>query len=159
MNEHLRDRILRKIETLTDERGYQVLDFVEFLESKYAERTVPGQSAFTRFAEAVEDRMRAGKVSAQTITETMGLLNRAVGILNGVAAAGKSMAEDLIGTTGAPGTSSAGNAGSTGTAGTGSASSTSSPGAPPPGATGSTPPSPSAQGDGAESSTQGGQHP
>jgi hypothetical protein len=159
MNEHLRDRILRKLETLTDERGYQVLDFVEFLESKYAERTVPGQSAFTRFAEAVEDRMRAGKMSAQTITETMGLLNRAVGILNGVAAAGKSMAEDLIGTTGVPGTSSAGGTGGSGATGTGSASSTSSSASPTSGATGSAPPSPSAQGDGAESSTQGGQRP
>jgi len=38
MNEHLRDRILRKMETLSDERGYQVLDYVEFLESRYAER-------------------------------------------------------------------------------------------------------------------------
>ena len=28
MNEHLRDRILRKLETLSDERGYQVLDYV-----------------------------------------------------------------------------------------------------------------------------------
>jgi hypothetical protein len=160
MNEHLRDRILRKIETLTDERGYQVLDFVEFLESKYAERTIPGQSAFTRFAEAVEDRMRAGKMSAQTITETMGLLNRAVGILNGVAAAGKSMAEDLIGTTaGGTGTSSAGNAGGGGAPGTASASSTSSSASSPSGATGAAPPSPSAQGDGADSSTQGGQRP
>ena len=40
MNEHLRDRILRKLETLSDERGYQVLDYVEFLESRYAERAV-----------------------------------------------------------------------------------------------------------------------
>ena len=29
---------MRKLETLSDERGYQVLDFVEYLESKYAER-------------------------------------------------------------------------------------------------------------------------
>ena len=41
MNEHLRDRILRKLETLSDERGYQVLDYVEFLESRYAERQSP----------------------------------------------------------------------------------------------------------------------
>jgi hypothetical protein len=96
MNDHLRDRILRKLDTLTDERGYQVLDYVEFLESRYAERQQPGQNAFSRFTEAVEDKMRAGKVSAQTISETMGLLNRAVGILNGVAAAGRSVANDLV---------------------------------------------------------------
>src|SRR5215472_16086948 len=64
MNEHLRDRILRKMETLSDERGYQVLDFVEFLESRYAERESPSASTFTRFTEAIEDKLRASKVSA-----------------------------------------------------------------------------------------------
>jgi len=95
MNEHLRDRILRKIESLTDERGYQVLDYVEFLESKYAERQSSQGSAFTRFTEAVEDRLRAGKVSAAAIAETMGLLNRAANVLNGAVAAGRSVATDL----------------------------------------------------------------
>lgn len=95
MNEHLRDRILRKLETLSDERGYQVLDFVEFLESRYAERQTP-QNAFTRFTEAVEDRLRAGKVSASAIAETMGLMNRAAGVLNSALAAGRSVASDIV---------------------------------------------------------------
>src|SRR5688572_28977949 len=96
MNDHLRERINRKLDTLTDERGYQVLDFVEFLESKYAERQTPQGNAFTRFTEAVEDRLRAGKVSAAAIAETMGLLNRAANVLNGAVAAGKSVANDIV---------------------------------------------------------------
>lgn len=96
MNEHLRERIVRKLESLSDERGYQVLDYVEFLESRYAERASTA-SAFTRFSEAVEDRLRAGKVSATTIAEAMSLMNRAAGVLNGALAAGKSMASDLVG--------------------------------------------------------------
>jgi hypothetical protein len=95
MNEHLRDRILRKLESLSDERGYHVLDYVEFLESKFAERQQPS-NAFTRFSEAVEDRLRAGRVSASAIAETMGLLNRAANILNGAVAAGRSVASDLV---------------------------------------------------------------
>jgi hypothetical protein len=95
MNAHLRDRILRKLDALNDERGYQILDYVEFLESKYAERQTPAGSAFTRFSEAVEDRLRAGKISASAIAETMGLLNRAANILNGAVAAGKSVATDI----------------------------------------------------------------
>jgi hypothetical protein len=95
MNAHLRERILRKLEALNDERGYQVLDYVEFLESKFAERQTPPGNAFTRFSEAVEDRMRAGKISASAIAETMGLLNRAANILNGAVAAGKSVATDI----------------------------------------------------------------
>src|SRR5438067_1817059 len=95
MTQHIRERISRKLETLNEERLYQVLDYVEFLESKYAARQSPAPNTFQKFAEGIEDRLRAGRVSASTIAETMGLLNRAVGVLNGVAAAGKSVAADL----------------------------------------------------------------
>jgi len=97
MNQFLRDRILRKLDTLTDERAYQVLDYVEFLESKYAERQNPSANVFQRFAETVEDKLRAGRVSAATISETMSLMNKAMGVLSGVAAAGKSVANDIVG--------------------------------------------------------------
>ncbi|HEX6535870.1 MAG TPA: hypothetical protein VF041_14825 [Gemmatimonadaceae bacterium] len=96
MNELLRDRILRKLETLPDERGYQVLDYVEFLESRYADKTAQSPNVFQRFAEGVEDSLRAGRVSASTIAETMGLLNKAMGVLSDVAAAGKSVASDVV---------------------------------------------------------------
>ena len=102
MNSFLRDRILRKLETLPDERLYQVLDYVEFLDSKYAERQSPPPGIFTRFAETVEDQLRAGRVSASAISETMNLMNRAMGVLNGVAAAGKSVANDLVSATRPP---------------------------------------------------------
>ena len=102
MNPTLRDRILRRLEALSDERGYQVLDYVEFLESKYAERQSPPANVFQRFAETVEDRLRAGRVSTAAIAETMTLMNRAVGVLNGVAAAGKSVASDIVGAAARP---------------------------------------------------------
>lgn len=98
MNEHLRDRILRKLETLSDERGYQVLDYVEFLESRYAERQSSGANAFTRFTEAIEDRLRAGKVSASAIAETVGFMNRAANVLNNALETGKSMATEFVST-------------------------------------------------------------
>ena len=100
MNAYLRDKLLQKLETMADERGYQVLDYVEFLESKYAERQTPAAAAaanpLSRFADAVEEKLRAGRVSATTIAETMSLMNKAVGVLNGAAAAGKSVASDLM---------------------------------------------------------------
>jgi hypothetical protein len=96
MNEHLRDRILRKLETLPDERGYQVLDYVEFLESKYAERASPSASTFTRFTEAIEDQLRAGRISASTIAETVGFMNRAANALNSALETGKTMASELV---------------------------------------------------------------
>ena len=97
MNEFLRDRILRKLDGLTDERLYQVLDYVEFLESKYAERKPASPNVFQRFAEGVEDTMRAGQVSASAVAQTMGLMSQAMNVLNGAAAAGKSVASDIVG--------------------------------------------------------------
>lgn len=98
MNEHLRDRILRKLETLSDERGYQVLDYVEFLESRYAERQAPSANTFTKFTEAIEDKLRAGKVSASAIAETVGFMNRAASVLNNAVETGRNMASDLVST-------------------------------------------------------------
>jgi hypothetical protein len=99
MNEHLRDRILRKLEALSDERGYQVLDYVEFLESRYAEKEAPAASTFTRFTEAIEDKLRASRVSASAIAETVGFMNRAASVLNNALETGKSMANELVNTT------------------------------------------------------------
>ena len=102
MNAYLRDKLLQKLETLSDERGYQLLDYADFLESKYADRTQAAAAAgnpLSRFADAVEEKLRAGRVSATTIAETMGLMNRAVGVLSGAAAAGKSVANDLMSAT------------------------------------------------------------
>jgi hypothetical protein len=95
MNVSLRDRILRKLDSLSDERGYQILDYADFLESRYAEKAPTPVSLLQRFSEGVEDRLRVGGVAAGTVAETMGLLNKAVGVLGGVAAAGMSVASDV----------------------------------------------------------------
>jgi hypothetical protein len=96
MNDVLRERMLRKLETLSDEKGYQVLDFIEFLESKYATRRESSPGIFQRFAETVEDTLRGGRVSAATIGETMSYLSKAMGVLSGAVAAGKSVASDVV---------------------------------------------------------------
>ncbi len=96
MNEFLKERLLRQLSTMSDEKVYQVLDYAEFLSSKYAEQKPAPPSVFQRFAEGMEDTMRAGKMSASTVAQTMGFLSQAMGVLNGVAAAGKSVAGDLV---------------------------------------------------------------
>ena len=99
MHEILRDRILRRLEALPEDRLYQVLDYVEFLESKYAQRQAPSPNVLQRFAEGVEDTLRAGNLSASTVAEAMGFMSKAMGVLGGVAAAGASVASDIVGTT------------------------------------------------------------
>ena len=97
MHEVLKERIVRRLETLPEARLYQILDYIEFLESKYAERQAPGPNVFQRFAEGVEDTLRAGNLSAATVAEAMGFMSKAMGVLGGVAAAGKSVAADIAG--------------------------------------------------------------
>ena len=96
MNDFMKERILRRLETLSDERLYQVLDYIEFLESKYAQHAGAPPNVFQRFAEGVEDTMRAGRLSTSAVAETMGLMNKAMNVLSGVAAAGKSVANDVV---------------------------------------------------------------
>lgn len=96
MNPYVRDRIHRKLETLSDERLYQVLDYVEFIEARYAEKPATPVNVLQRFAEGVEDKLRAGGLAVSTISETMGLLNRAVGVLNNVTQATMTVAGDVV---------------------------------------------------------------
>lgn len=99
LSPYLRDRLLAKFDSLTDERAFQVLDYVEFLESKYSRLEAPSGAAglIAKLQETVEDGLRAGKVSASSVAETLGFMQKAVGVLNGVAAAGQSVANDLAG--------------------------------------------------------------
>ncbi len=97
MADHIRDRINRKLATLGEERLYQVLDYVEFLELRYGQpaRDPSPVNPLQRFTDGIEDRLRAGGVAASTVSEAMGFLNKAVGVLNNVATAGRTVATDL----------------------------------------------------------------
>lgn len=95
MNDMLKQRILRKLEQLSDERGYQVLDYVEFLESKFAERATPS-GIFAKLTETVEDTMRAGKLPIQAISGTMGVMDSATKLMKGLAAAGQAVVDEAI---------------------------------------------------------------
>ncbi len=97
MNDVLRDRLMRKLDLMPEDKLDQVLDFIEFLDSKYAPRNAPVPNTLTRFAEGVESTLRAGKVSASAISGTMSIMNKAVGAINEVAAAGKSVATGIMG--------------------------------------------------------------
>ena len=50
MNDVLAERIRRKLDVMPDEQAYQVLDYIEFLESKYAQRAA-GAPAFQKVAD------------------------------------------------------------------------------------------------------------
>jgi hypothetical protein len=122
MNDILRERLVRKLDTLSEERIYQILDYIDFLESKYAPKPSTAQNPLKRFAEGVEDTLRAGRMSAGVIGGTMNVMNKAVGVLTDVANAGKSVATEIaevassVASSKTPPAASAGNPGATGPA-------------------------------------------
>ena len=95
MNDLLKQRINRLLDTLEDDRGYQILDFVEFLNSKYAERGQPG-GILAKITETVENTMRAGKLPIQAITGTVGLMDSAAKVMKGLAAAGQAVVDEAV---------------------------------------------------------------
>ena len=95
MHDVLRQRLLRKIESLPDEQAYQVLDFIEFLESKYAQTPAVEASGLQKFAETLEDKLRRKAVSPATIREAFQLISAADRVLSGVSSAGKQILSEL----------------------------------------------------------------
>lgn len=95
MNDLLRQRILRRLESLPDERAYQILDYIEFLESKYAERAAP-TGILAKITETVEDTMRAAKLPVQAITGTASVMDSAAKIMKGLAAAGQAVVDEAV---------------------------------------------------------------
>ena len=95
MHDALRQRLLRKIESLPDEQIYQVLDFIEFLESKYSRAPTVEASGLQKFAENLEDKLRRKAVSPSTIREAFQLISAADRVLSGVSSAGKQILSEL----------------------------------------------------------------
>jgi len=94
MNELLRKRIERKLESLPDERAYQVLDFIEFLESRYGQGAPPA-TPIEKLAERVQDTLRAGRVPVTAIRTTMDAMDRAGRVLEGLAQAAKAAVTEV----------------------------------------------------------------
>jgi hypothetical protein len=135
MNDILRERLIRKLDTLPEEKIYQILDYIDFLESKYAPKQSAAPNPLKRFAEGVEDTLRAGRMSAGVIGGTMSVMGKAVGMVTDVANAGKSVATEIVGAVSSATSSKpqAPQAGPAAPSGTPASPSTDTPPSPPPG--------------------------
>lgn len=96
MYDILRERLWRTLESLPEERLYQVLDYVEFLGSKYArEGVVPPPSPLRRFGERLEDRMRAHGVGLRAIRGTLEAVGNADKIVTDLTDAGRTLFREV----------------------------------------------------------------
>jgi hypothetical protein len=97
MHDILRERIQRKLNALPEAQLYQVLDYMEFLESKYAPGRAAPPDALQRFAERLEDGMRVRNVAPKVISGTVGLVGTARKVIRSVTDTGKEIFEEVAG--------------------------------------------------------------
>lgn len=97
MHEVLRQRLIRRLESLPEAQLYQVLDYIEFLESKYARSSQVEPSVLQRFAEGVEDKLRKKAINPATLREAFQLIAAADRVLSDVSSAGKQILDELGG--------------------------------------------------------------
>jgi hypothetical protein len=96
MHDILRERLWRNLEALPEERLYQVLDYVEFLGSKYARDGVrPPVSPLRRFGEKLEDHMRLNGVGISAIRGTLGAVGTADRVVTDLAEVGRSLLREV----------------------------------------------------------------
>jgi len=91
MEDITRKRILRKLEELPEDQLYQVLDYIEFLELKYARQSARQPDAFQQFAERLEDQMRVRSLAPKAMKGTMKVVSTAGKMLDGVRSLGKEL--------------------------------------------------------------------
>jgi hypothetical protein len=94
MNELLMKRIERRLANLADEQGYQILDYVEFLETKYAAKP-RDETVLQRLAGGVEDTLRAGRIPMAAIRGTMKAMDSASRLMEQLAQAGRAAVDEL----------------------------------------------------------------
>ena len=94
MNDIFRERIIRRLEALPDDVGYQILDYIEFLEARHGTGSrEPG--TLQRIAEGVQDTLRATRLPAAAVRGTMDVMDAASKLMRGVAAAGRAAVEEI----------------------------------------------------------------
>lgn len=93
MHDVLRTRVFRKLESLPEEQVYQILDYIEFIESKYARNVSAEASGLQSLAEKLEDQLRRRAVSPSSLREAFQLISAADKVLSNISNVGK----DLLG--------------------------------------------------------------
>ena len=89
---------MRKIESLPEEQVYQVLDYIEFLDSKYGSPDRQKQAGgFQRLAEGLEDGLRNRSLDPSRLREAFQVFAAADRAMSGVAKAGRQLFEEIAG--------------------------------------------------------------
>jgi hypothetical protein len=94
MDEKLKATLVQRLDDLPDETARQLLDYIEFLESKY-NRSTRERSPLERLADNVEGTLRASRLGGAAIKGTAQVIDAASNVVKGVADAGRVVVEEL----------------------------------------------------------------
>ena len=95
MHDALRARLMRHIEALPETQIYQVLDYIEFLSSKYARESLRQPGGFQRFTELLEDKMRGQGLGFGAIRGALGVMGTAGKVVSGITEAGRTVLKEV----------------------------------------------------------------
>ncbi len=91
MHDILRERLWRNLEALPEDKLYQVLDYIEFLASKYNREPVRAGSPFQRFGDRLQDHLRMNGVGLGVIRGTLEAVGTADRVMSDLADAGRTI--------------------------------------------------------------------
>lgn len=94
MSDALKEKLHHKIDALPDAEARQLLDYVEFLESKY-NRSQRKASPFERLGETVESTLNTDRLANAAAKGSADLAEAAGKIMGGLAAAARAAAEEF----------------------------------------------------------------
>lgn len=94
MSDALKDKLHAKIDSMPDDHARQLLDYVEYIESKF-NKSQRKASPFERFGETVEGTFRPGKLADAAAKGTADLAEAAGKIMGGLAQAARAAAEEF----------------------------------------------------------------
>ncbi len=94
MDALLKGRITQKLEGLSDENARQLLDYIEFLESKH-NRSSREARPLERLAENVEGTLKGSRIGGAAVKGTAQIIEAAGSLMRGFAAAGKAVVDEF----------------------------------------------------------------
>ncbi|KPJ93808.1 MAG: hypothetical protein AMS18_05000 [Gemmatimonas sp. SG8_17] len=94
MDELLKGRIAEKLEGLSDDNARQLLDYMEFLESKH-NRSSREATPLERLAENVEGTLKGSRIGGAAVKGTAQIVEAAGSLMRGFAAAGKAVVDEF----------------------------------------------------------------
>jgi hypothetical protein len=94
MQEQFKQKIVSRLDQLSDDAGRQLLDYIEFLESRFAKARRP-ESTVEKIAQGIDDTLGTGEFASTAAKGASSFIDAAGKVMLNIANASKTLAEEL----------------------------------------------------------------